>query len=904
MKDDENATVEMQKIKLEDGINGVAAAHHAELTTAAMTDATKGIKLESSRSPSTEGAKSRTDGNGTPSSSRPRLSRKSSRKATPTREPPLLDHLPDMTFEACKSFQVISDCLYGSKHLGSTENDAFDCDCREEWQDGVNMACGEDSDCINRATKMECSESAGNCGGGCQNQRFQRKHYADVSVIKTDKKGYGLRTDADLAANDFIFEYIGEVINEATFRRRMLQYDHEGIKHFYFMSLNKNEFVDATRKGNLGRFCNHSCVPNCYVDKWVVGDKLRMGIFALRAVSAGEELVFNYNVDRYGADPQPCYCGEPNCLRFIGGKTQTERATKLPPATIEALGIDVGDGWDTTVAKKARKKRADEDDEDYVSSLQARPLDEEDSRKVMATLMQCKEKWIAVRLLDRIQQSDDERVIHSVMRMHAYQIFKTTLHTFSDDHNVVLQVLSILDGFPRLTRNKIQDSNIEATVEELSTSEHQDVASKSKKLLDDWSKLELAYRIRRRKFEPGMQTQSIYEDRRGPAREGDAAAVTQTPQNKAASQPINAPKGPRSNIPQRNGNFQAGNSARQRQRFGNNGPLPQGWFSAKDAGGNMYYYDKQGTTTWQRPTLPADQTPKVPSKAQQEQLMIQNIIARVTKEGTPKSSTSQQSQSSETPNKDSRSDKWRALSRDKQMKIYENTVFPHIKYVLDKFRHKLPKDDLKRLGKELSKKLVASDYKNSRVADPTAKLHEKQARKIKTYVKDFLDRAVHKYEAQKKEQGATGETGGSTANATTDLSGAADDKGDDAELSDMDMDDSPASRKRKHDDVADTELPDATPPADGPEMKRLKEDEVGAAAAAAAAMPSPPPPPPPPPQDEGAELTEEQQALREQERALERENEEAQRLEDEAARTNGEQQQEQEQNRKQEVLSH
>lgn len=548
------------------------------------------------------------------------------------------------------------------------------------------MACGEDSDCINRATKMECSETAGNCGGGCQNQRFQRKQYADVSVIKTEKKGYGLRTDANLAANDFIFEYIGEVINEATFRRRMIQYDDEGIKHFYFMSLNKNEFVDATRKGNLGRFCNHSCSPNCYVDKWVVGDKLRMGIFALRPVRAGEELVFNYNVDRYGADPQPCYCGEPNCVGFIGGKTQTERATKLPPTTIEALGLDMGDGWDTTVSKKPRKKRVDEDDEEYVGSLQARALDEDDSRKVMATLMQCKEKWIAVKLLDRIQQCDEERVIQSVMRMHAYQIFKTTLHTFSEDHNVVLQVLSILDSFPRLTRNKIQDSNIEATVKELAKSEHEDVAEKSKKLLEDWSKLEVAYRIARRKIEPGMQTTSIYEDRRGAARESEAAAAaaaasaTQNPVIKPSSRPIDAPKGPRSNIPQRNSNFQGGgggaNGPRQRQRFGNNGPLPQGWFSAKDAGGNMYYYNKQGTTTWQRPTLPADQTPKVQSKAQQEQQMIQNIIARVTKEGTPKSTPQQQSQSqsADSPSKDSRSDKWRALPKDKQMKIYEHTV--------------------------------------------------------------------------------------------------------------------------------------------------------------------------------------------------------------------------------------
>ncbi len=236
-------------------------------------------------------------------------------------------------------------------------------------------------------------------GEGCQNQRFQRKQYANVSVIKTEKKGFGLRADGDLQPNDFVFEYVGEVINEPDLRNRMVKYDKEGIKHFYFMSLTKSEFVDATKKGNLGGFCNHSCNPNCHVDKWVVGENLRMGIFTSRTIRAGEELSPSTTTcDRYGADPQPCYCAEPNCVGFIGGKTQTERATKLPLATIEALGIDDGDSWDTAVAKKPRKKKATEDDEEYVNSVQPRGLDEDGVNKVMATLMQCKEKWIAVKL--------------------------------------------------------------------------------------------------------------------------------------------------------------------------------------------------------------------------------------------------------------------------------------------------------------------------------------------------------------------------------------------------------------------------------------------------------------------------------------------------------------------------
>jgi histone-lysine N-methyltransferase SETD2 len=474
-----------------------------------------------------------------------------------------------------------------------------------------------------------------------------------------------LRADADLQSNDFIFEYLGEVINEPTFRNRMVKYDREGIKHFYFMSLTKSEFVDATKKGNLGRFCNHSCNPNCYVDKWVVGDKLRMGIFAARTIRAGEELVFNYNVDRYGADPQPCYCGESNCVGFIGGKTQTERATKLPLATIEALGIDDGDSWDTAVAKKPRKKKVQEDDEDYVNSVQPRALDEEGVNKVMATLMQCKEKWIAVKLLSRLQATEDEHLRHRVVRMHGYQIMKSTLNTFKDDNNVVLQILDILYQLPRITKNKISDSKVEGAVQPLSSSDHEEVAFSAKRLLDEWSKLATAYRIPRKKHDHAapITVNSFEEERRNKDRDEPAK-----PADPFANVVI--PTGPRSNIPQRNANFFTGQ--RPPRKLPSN--LPAGWFVATDKKGQYYFYDSDGKTQWQRPTTPAIETPKAAARAQQDQKTLQNIIDSLTKEPTPRTSAGHTPQRSGTPATEAKQDKWRTLSVDKQMKIYENTV--------------------------------------------------------------------------------------------------------------------------------------------------------------------------------------------------------------------------------------
>jgi len=874
--------------------------------------------------------KRRNGGTSTPNnSSTPKLSRKDSQKTAATgKGTKLFDHLPNATQEAFGHFKAINDCLYGSKHMGSSEHDALDCDCAEEWRkspllivpplcpvhpipsrlrltalgtgDGQNHACGEDSDCINRATKMECVDGDCNCGNGCQNQRFQQKQYANVSVIKTEKKGFGLRADSALQSNDFIFEYIGEVINEATFRRRMHQYDDEGIKHFYFMSLTKHEFVDATKKGNLGRFCNHSCNPNCYVDKWVVGDKLRMGIFAMRNIKAGEELVFNYNVDRYGADPQPCYCGEANCTGFIGGKTQTERATKLPLATIEALGIDDGDNWDTAVAKKPRKKKASEDDEAYVNSVQPRGLEEEGVTKVMAALMQCKEKWIAVKLLARIQAAADERVFHRVVRTHGYQILRTTLNSFLDDCNVVLQILDILYKFPRLTKNKISDSKIETAIEGLASSDHEDVATESKRLLDEWSKLETAYRIPRKKFDPTTAvTANSFEERRGLSRDDESSAKPPEP---AANVPI--PKGPRSSIPQRNANFFGAPRPRRPPTVGFG--LPPGWYRATDQNGQVYYYNRNGVTTWDQPTTPADLTPVVkgPSKAQQSRNALQEIIDSVTKE-TPRPSASQTPQGGNTPTVHAKPEKWRAYSIEKQMKIYENTVrgcrrprprapapratsyvmqlFPHVKVVMDKYSHRLPKEEIKRFAKEVNKKLVASDYKNGRVEDPR-KISSKQEKKVRAYVKDFFDRAVEKHHERERRRAKRPDNAVQepTQDSPTspveqyDLSKEEEFEPTGGEAASSTPSSASSGRKRKRQEDEEMRSASVTP-SETPSVKRLKEEEPD--------TPSPPPPPPPPPAEAmDTELAEEERAMREQEEALMRENEEAQRWEEETER--------------------
>ena len=545
----------------------------------------------------------------------------------------------------------------------------------------TNRACGDN--CINRLMKVECTDSC-KCGVACQNQRMQKAQYANVSVIQTEKKGYGLRINTDLYADDFIFEYIGEVVPEGPFRRRTRQYDEEGIKHFYFMALNKGEFVDATRKGNLGRFCNHSCNPNCYVDKWNVGDKMRMGIFAKRMLKAGEELTFNYNVDRYGAEAQPCYCGEPNCIGFIGGKTQTGGSNQLSYATMEALGIDDGNDWDTAVSKKPRKRKTGEDDEEYVENVEPKPLTEEGVAKVMAALRMTTERWIAVKLLNRIERAQDKRVINYVVKMHGYPTLKNALSNFKHDLNVVRQILDILYRFPRLTRNKIEKSHIEDTVKTFESCEDEKVETRAKELLQEWSNLETGYRIRRREAD-AVPLKNIYDRRDERGRRSRSRSPVKE-KSKSPPRGPSAPTGPRSNVPQR---MYGPNRPppRPRARLPN---LPFGWFSAPTRDGRMYYYNASGKTQWELPTEPAVQPPPPPkpenkdaSKAldaiinqieQEEEKKAQKAAEAAAAAAAATNAGKSAPQEGSSKAKDEKSKDWRKLPLEKQKKIYENTV--------------------------------------------------------------------------------------------------------------------------------------------------------------------------------------------------------------------------------------
>ncbi|KAF5467906.1 hypothetical protein F2P56_012110 [Juglans regia] len=180
------------------------------------------------------------------------------------------------------------------------------------------LGCGDE--CLNRVLNIECVQGTCPCGELCSNQQFQKQRYAKLEWFRSGKKGYGLKLVEDISKGQFLIEYVGEVLDMLAYEARQKDYAFKGHRHFYFMTLNGSEVIDACAKGNLGRFINHSCDPNCRTEKWMVNGEICIGLFALRDIKKDEEVTFDYNYVRvFGAAAKKCYCGAPQCRGYIGG---------------------------------------------------------------------------------------------------------------------------------------------------------------------------------------------------------------------------------------------------------------------------------------------------------------------------------------------------------------------------------------------------------------------------------------------------------------------------------------------------------------------------------------------------------------------------------------------------------
>ena len=109
--------------------------------------------------------------------------------------------------------------------------------------------------------------------------------------------------------------------------------------HTFLFTVDAQTVIDAGVNGNEARYVNHGCDPNCQS----VNRGKRIFIEALRTIRPGEELAYDYQIQRDADDPVDvdeifaCRCGALGLPRQHAGRARSEAAAQARE-TAAALG--------------------------------------------------------------------------------------------------------------------------------------------------------------------------------------------------------------------------------------------------------------------------------------------------------------------------------------------------------------------------------------------------------------------------------------------------------------------------------------------------------------------------------------------------------------------------------------
>lgn len=141
---------------------------------------------------------------------------------------------------------------------------------------------------------------------------------------------WGVFADEKITKGDMIVEYRGVLISNRVAEKREKEYEKSKVGSDYMFRIDSEVVCDATYQGNVARFINASCEPNCFTKIVTIDGTKRIVIFAKRNIKPGEELVYDYMFPlEYDEKKRiPCHCGSAKCKGFMNWDN---RYVVIPP---------------------------------------------------------------------------------------------------------------------------------------------------------------------------------------------------------------------------------------------------------------------------------------------------------------------------------------------------------------------------------------------------------------------------------------------------------------------------------------------------------------------------------------------------------------------------------------------
>jgi len=150
-----------------------------------------------------------------------------------------------------------------------------------------------------------------------------------IVVRRSGIHGRGVFARRLLREGETVCEYKGERISEAEIGRRYPE-DMDGVNHTFVFGIEYDLNIDGGVNGNIARWINHACDPNC--DTFEKGK--RIYVRAIRDIRPGEELSYDYAIE--AGEPLtkavkarwPCWCGTKKCRGTVLVSTPKPRKKK------------------------------------------------------------------------------------------------------------------------------------------------------------------------------------------------------------------------------------------------------------------------------------------------------------------------------------------------------------------------------------------------------------------------------------------------------------------------------------------------------------------------------------------------------------------------------------------------
>ncbi|XP_054719382.1 histone-lysine N-methyltransferase SETD1-like [Uloborus diversus] len=139
--------------------------------------------------------------------------------------------------------------------------------------------------------------------------KFRKKQ---LKFARSRIHDWGLFALEPIAADEMVIEYVGQMVRPIIADQREKMYTSIGVGSSYLFKVDVDGIIDATRCGNLARFINHSCNPNCYAKIITVEGLKKIVIYSKQPINVNEEITYDY---KFPIEEEKiiCLCGAPQC---------------------------------------------------------------------------------------------------------------------------------------------------------------------------------------------------------------------------------------------------------------------------------------------------------------------------------------------------------------------------------------------------------------------------------------------------------------------------------------------------------------------------------------------------------------------------------------------------------------